>query len=58
MGSSSEGVHTKGRQRDVVKRRMEKEARREVISSGRSWSRRRVGGKGQVYKVIRGEIHY
>ncbi len=30
MGSRSEGVHTKGRQRDVVKRRMEKEVGREA----------------------------
>ncbi len=30
MRSKSEGVHTKGRQRDVVKRRMEKEVGREA----------------------------
>ncbi len=27
-------------------------------SLGRSWSRRRVGGKGQVYKAISGIINY
>ncbi len=49
MGIKSEGVHTKGRQRDVVKRRMEKRVGREVAgSSSRSWSRRRVGGRGQI----------
>ncbi len=30
MGNESEGVHTKGRQRDVVKRRMERRVGREV----------------------------
>ncbi len=30
MGIKSEGVHTKGRQRGVVKRRMEKEVGREA----------------------------
>ncbi len=30
MGGESEGVHTKGWQRDVVKRRMEKEGEREA----------------------------
>ncbi len=30
MGGESEGVHTKGWQRDVVKRRMEKEVEREA----------------------------
>ncbi len=30
MGITSEGIHTKGRQRDVVKRRMEGRVGREV----------------------------
>ncbi len=30
MGFKSEGVHTKGRQRDVVRRRMERRVGREV----------------------------
>ncbi len=30
MGNKSEGVHTKGRQRDVVRRRLERRVGREV----------------------------
>ncbi len=53
-------MHTKGWPRDVVKRRMEKEVGREAgqdlqlgLDPGEG-----VGGRGQVCKVIRGEIHY
>ncbi len=59
MGIKSEGVHTKGRQRDVVKRRMEKRVGREVkqdflvdLDPGEGLEAR--GG----YKVVRGEINY
>ncbi len=60
MGIKNEGVHTKGRHRDTVKRQMEKWVGREV------WQGLQVAlglgegleARGKVCKVVRGEINY
>ncbi len=60
MGIKNEGLHKKGRQRDAVKRQMEKWVGREVgqdlqVALGLGEG---LETRGKVYKIVRGEIHY